>query len=94
MSADIIINVVDASHLERDLFLTQQLLDMDKKMIVALNMMDEVEKNNISIDIDALEAERSNTLLIKLEKEIVFLIMVRLKIMLRPLKISKKNLES
>ena len=57
MSADIIINVVDASHLERDLFLTQQLLDMDKKMIVALNMMDEVEKNNISIDIDALEAE-------------------------------------
>lgn len=57
MSADIIINVVDASHLERDLFLTQQLLDMDKKMIVALNMMDEVEKNNISIDIEALEAE-------------------------------------
>ncbi|MFW5979139.1 MAG: ferrous iron transport protein B [Halanaerobium sp.] len=57
MSADIIINVVDASHLERDLFLTQQLLDMDKKMIVALNMMDEVEKNNISIDIEGLEAE-------------------------------------
>jgi ferrous iron transport protein B len=40
-----------------DIFLTQQLLDMDKTMIVALNMMDEVEKNNISIDIDALEAE-------------------------------------
>lgn len=57
MSADIIINVVDASHLERDLFLTQQLIDLDKKMIVALNMMDEVEKNNISIDIQALEKE-------------------------------------
>ncbi len=57
MSADIIINVVDASHLERDLFLTQQLLDMNKKIIIALNMMDEVEKNNISIDINALENE-------------------------------------
>ena len=34
MSADIIINVVDASHLERDLFLTQQLIDLDKKEIV------------------------------------------------------------
>ncbi|MFP4371302.1 MAG: ferrous iron transport protein B [Halanaerobium sp.] len=57
MSADIIINVVDASHLERDLFLTQQLIDLDKKVIVALNMMDEVEKNNISIDLEALENE-------------------------------------
>ena len=57
MSADIIINVVDASHLERDLFLTQQLIDLDKKIIVALNMMDEVEKNNISIDLEALEKE-------------------------------------
>ena len=57
MSADIIINVVDASHLERDLFLTQQLIDLDKNMIVALNMMDEVEKNNISIDLIALEKE-------------------------------------
>jgi ferrous iron transport protein B len=57
MSADIIINVVDASHLERDLFLTQQLIDMGKKVIVALNMMDEVEKNNISIDLEKLEQE-------------------------------------
>ena len=57
MSADIIINVVDASHLERDLFLTQQLIDMGKRVIVALNMMDEVEKNNISIDIEMLEKE-------------------------------------
>jgi ferrous iron transport protein B len=57
MSADIIINVVDASHLERDLFLTQQLIDLDKNIIVALNMMDEVEKNNISIDLIELEKE-------------------------------------
>ncbi|RCW49785.1 MULTISPECIES: ferrous iron transport protein B [unclassified Halanaerobium] len=55
ISADIIINVVDASHLERDLFLTQQLIDMDKRVIVALNMMDEAEKNNIEIDIKNLE---------------------------------------
>ena len=57
MSADIIINVVDASHLERDLFLTQQLIDMGKRVVIALNMMDEVEKNNISIDIEMLEEE-------------------------------------
>src|SRR6056297_370258 len=57
MSADIIINVVDASHLERDLFLTQQLIDMGKRVVIALNMMDEVEKNNISIDIEMLEKE-------------------------------------
>jgi ferrous iron transport protein B len=57
MSADIIINVVDASHLERDLFLTQQLIDLDKRVIVALNMMDEVEKNNIAIDLETLEKE-------------------------------------
>lgn len=57
LSADIIINVVDASHLERDLFLTQQLIDLNKRVIVALNMMDEVEKNNIAIDLEALEKE-------------------------------------
>lgn len=57
MSADLIINVVDASHLERDLFLTQQLIDLDKKMIIALNMMDEVAKNKIEIDLDLLEEE-------------------------------------
>jgi len=57
ISADIIINVVDASHLERDLFLTQQLIDMDKRVIVALNMMDEVGKNDIEIDIKALEKD-------------------------------------
>src|SRR6056297_61501 len=57
MSADIIINVVDASHLERDLFLTQQLIDMGKRVVIALNMMDEVEKNDIEIAIKALEKD-------------------------------------
>lgn len=53
--ADIILNVVDATHLDRDLFLTRQLIDMGKPMVVALNMMDEVRKNGIAIDIQKLE---------------------------------------
>ncbi len=54
LEADIIINIVDSVHLERDLFLTQQLIDMGKKLIVVLNFMDEAKKNNIKIDIDKL----------------------------------------
>jgi len=54
LNADIILNVVDAVHLERDLFLTQQLIDMGKRVVVALNMMDEAEKHNIHINIDLL----------------------------------------
>ena len=57
LSADIVINVVDAVHLERDLFLTQQLIDMGKKVIVALNMMDEAKKRGLNIDIEKLEKE-------------------------------------
>ncbi len=55
LSGDIIINIVDAVHLERDLFLTQQLIDMGKKVIVGLNMMDEAEHRGLNIDIDKLE---------------------------------------
>ena len=55
LSGDIIINIVDAVHLERDLFLTQQLIDMGKKVIVGLNMMDEAERRGLNIDIDKLE---------------------------------------
>lgn len=51
---DIILNVVDALHLDRDLFLTLQLIDMGKPIIVALNMMDDVERNGIKIDVDKL----------------------------------------
>ncbi|MCZ4695156.1 ferrous iron transport protein B [Ancylomarina euxinus] len=42
---DVVINVVDASNLERNLYLTTQLIDMDVKVILALNMYDELEKN-------------------------------------------------
>ncbi|WP_105618310.1 ferrous iron transport protein B [Vallitalea okinawensis] len=55
LQADLILNVVDAVHLDRDLFLTQQLIDMGKPVIVALNMMDEVEHNGLTIDIPLME---------------------------------------
>ncbi len=50
-----IINVVDATNLERNLYLTTQLLEMDVPVIIALNMMDEVEKAGDAIDTAALE---------------------------------------
>ncbi|MCM8899748.1 ferrous iron transport protein B [Caldicoprobacter algeriensis] len=55
--ADIILNVVDALHIERDLFLTQQIIDMGKPVVVALNMIDDVKKNGIEIDVDKLSRE-------------------------------------
>lgn len=55
LQADIILNVVDALHLERDLFLTQQIIDMNKPVIIALNMMDDIKRNGIDIDIKKLE---------------------------------------
>jgi len=51
-----IINIVDATNIERNLYLTMQLLEMDVPMVVALNMMDEVTKNGGSIDINELES--------------------------------------
>jgi ferrous iron transport protein B len=52
--ADLIINIVDASSLERNLYLTSQLVEMRVPMILVLNMMDAVKKRGIRIDIDAL----------------------------------------
>jgi len=51
-----IINIVDATNIERNLYLTMQLLEMDVPMVIALNIMDEVTGNGGSIDINALEA--------------------------------------
>ena len=51
-----IINIVDASNIERNLYLTMQLLEMDVPMVVALNMMDEVRANGGTIDINGMEA--------------------------------------
>ena len=50
-----IINIVDASSIERSLFLTLQLLDLRIPMVIALNMMDEIRLNGASIDINRLE---------------------------------------
>ncbi len=54
--ADLLINVVDASNLERNLYLTLQLLELGIPCVVALNMLDIAEKQNIRVDIDALSA--------------------------------------
>ena len=53
---DMIINVVDSTNLERNLFLTTQLLGLNKKMVVALNMMDEAKKEGICIDEEQLSS--------------------------------------
>ena len=50
-----IINIVDATNIERNLYLTMQLLEMDIPMVVALNMMDEVTSNGGSVEINTLE---------------------------------------
>ncbi len=51
-----IINIVDATNIERNLYLTMQLLEMNTPMVVALNMMDEVDGNGGSIDVNRMEA--------------------------------------
>lgn len=55
-SADLIVNIVDASSLERNFYLTCQLLEMRVPMIVALNMCDVAEEKGIRIDVPALSA--------------------------------------
>ncbi len=47
---DVVVNVVDASNLERNLYLTTQLIDMDIQLIVALNMYDELQKSGDKLD--------------------------------------------
>ena len=50
-----IINIVDATNIERNLYLTMQLLEMNTPMVVALNMMDEIKENGGYIDVNTLE---------------------------------------
>ncbi len=54
---DVIINIVDATNFERNLYLSLQLLPLGLPVVIALNMMDEVRANGWSIDIPALEEE-------------------------------------
>ncbi len=51
---DVILNLVDASNIERNLYLTTQLLELDIPMVIALNMMDLVRKNGDQVDVQAL----------------------------------------
>lgn len=53
-SPDVILNVVDGSNLQRNLYLTTQLIDMDITMVMALNMYDELQKSGDQLDIDQL----------------------------------------
>ena len=52
---DCVINIVDATNLERNLYLTTQLLEMDVPIVVALNMMDVVNKEGNDVDAEKLE---------------------------------------
>lgn len=54
---DGIINIIDATNIERNMFLTMQLIELDVPMVIALNMMDEVNESGGSIDVNGLEAE-------------------------------------
>lgn len=51
---DVIINVVDASNLERNLYLTTELIDMDRSMVIALNMYDELKRTGNEFDYSML----------------------------------------
>ncbi|MBO5720718.1 MAG: ferrous iron transport protein B, partial [Bacteroidales bacterium] len=53
-SPDVIINTVVASNLERNLYLTTELIDMDEKIVVSLNMFDELERSGASLDYQQL----------------------------------------
>lgn len=52
---DVVLNVVDSTNLERNLFLTTQLIDMNVRMVMSLNMYDELKKSNATLDETQLE---------------------------------------
>ena len=54
---DAIINIVDATNLERNLYLTVQLMELERPMVIALNMMDEVARMGVTIDCERLSLE-------------------------------------
>lgn len=53
---DLIINVVDATHLTRNLLLSLELINLNKKMVIALNMIDEAKEEGLEIDVAQIEA--------------------------------------
>lgn len=61
--ADLIVNIVDASNIERNLYLTSQLIEMKVPMLIALNMMDAAKDRGISVDVDALSSKLDCTII-------------------------------
>ena len=59
---DLIINIIDATSIERSLYLTTQLLELDSKVIIALNMEDILEKKGVKIDIVKLSKLLNTTI--------------------------------
>ena len=59
---DVIVNVVDASNLSRNLYLTTQLMEFNKPIVILLNMLDIAESKNINIDADKLSKELGVTI--------------------------------
>lgn len=55
--SELIINIVDAANLERNLYLTTQLLELKIPMVVVVNMLDVAHQHHISVDLEALEAQ-------------------------------------
>jgi small GTP-binding protein len=51
---DVVLNIVDATNLERNLFLTLQLMELERPLVIALNLMDEIERHGGKIDCDRL----------------------------------------
>ncbi|MBN1862574.1 MAG: 50S ribosome-binding GTPase [Dehalococcoidales bacterium] len=56
-SPDVVVDIVDGSNLERNLYLTVQLMELEAKLVVALNMMDVAKSRGYEIDIDGLSRE-------------------------------------
>ncbi len=56
-NADLIVNIVDASNIERNLYLTSQLIEMKVPMVLVLNMMDVVKRRNIKIDLEFMSQQ-------------------------------------
>ena len=64
---DVIIDVIDASNIERNLYLSTQLSEIGTPMVIALNMMDVVEKNGDKIDVEKLSKILACVLLLKFQ---------------------------
>lgn len=53
---DVVVNIIDATNLQRSLYLTYQLLDLNMPLIVVLNMMDDVDRSGVKIDVEQLQS--------------------------------------